>query len=57
MQMLQDGVYATAPEKPLRMTGTPEACRVRYHHKYIMHLISFLYILLLLLLSFREPVN
>ena len=28
MQMLQDGPYATAPEKPLRMTGSPEACRV-----------------------------
>ena len=26
--MLQDGPYATAPEKPLRMTGSPEACRV-----------------------------
>ena len=30
MQMLQDGPYATAPEKPLRMTGSPEACRVSY---------------------------
>jgi len=28
MQMLQDGPYATAPEKPLRMTGTTESCRV-----------------------------
>ena len=28
MQMLQDGQYATTPEKPLRMTGTPESCRV-----------------------------
>ena len=28
MQMLQDGPYATAPEKPLRMTGSPESCRV-----------------------------
>ncbi|XP_065917318.1 far upstream element-binding protein 3-like isoform X4 [Dysidea avara] len=27
MQMLQDGVYSTAPEKPLRMTGNPESCR------------------------------
>ena len=28
MQMIQDGQYANAPEKPLRMTGTAEACRV-----------------------------
>ena len=28
MQMLQDGQYANTPEKPLRMTGTPESCRV-----------------------------
>lgn len=27
MQMIQDGQYANAPEKPLRMTGTAEACR------------------------------
>jgi hypothetical protein len=29
MQMIQDGQYANAPDKPLRMTGTAEACRVR----------------------------
>ena len=28
MQMIQDGQYANAPEKPLRMTGTAESCRV-----------------------------
>ena len=31
MQMIQDGQYANAPEKPLRMTGTAEACRVCLH--------------------------
>ena len=30
MQMIQDGQYANAPEKPLRMTGTAESCRVGY---------------------------
>lgn len=35
MQMLQDGPYATAPEKPLRMTGSTESCRVRiFVYKY-----------------------
>ena len=28
MQMIQDGQYANAPDKPLRMTGTAESCRV-----------------------------
>lgn len=29
MQMIQDGPYANAPEKPLRMSGLPECCEVR----------------------------
>ena len=29
MQMIQDGPYANAPEKPLRMTGFPENCKVQ----------------------------
>ena len=29
MQMIQDGQYANSPEKPLRMTGLPESCKVR----------------------------
>ena len=28
MQMIQDGQFANAPEKPLRMTGLPESCKV-----------------------------
>jgi len=28
MQMIQDGVYANAGEKPLRMTGNVESCKV-----------------------------
>ena len=28
MQMIQDGPYANTPEKPLRMTGAPENCKV-----------------------------
>ena len=28
MQMIQDGPYASTPEKPLRMTGFPENCKV-----------------------------
>ena len=28
MQMIQDGPYANTPEKPLRMTGLPESCKV-----------------------------
>ena len=28
MQMIQDGPFANAPEKPLRMTGSAESCRV-----------------------------
>ena len=28
MQMIQDGQYASAPEKPLRMTGSRMACQV-----------------------------
>ena len=31
MQMIQDGPYASAPEKPLRMSGGPESCRVCYY--------------------------
>ena len=34
MQMIQDGQYANAPEKPLRMTGTAESCRVSAHTQY-----------------------
>eukprot|EP00731_Ephydatia_muelleri_P024181 Em0016g452a len=29
MQMIQDGQYASAPEKPLRMTGSRMACQAR----------------------------
>ena len=29
MQMIQDGPYANTPEKPLRMTGGAENCKVR----------------------------
>ena len=29
MQMIQDGPYASAPEKPLRMTGFADNCKVR----------------------------
>ena len=29
MQMIQDGQFSNAPEKPLRMTGMPESCKVR----------------------------
>ena len=28
MQMIQDGPFASAPEKPLRMTGFPNNCKV-----------------------------
>ena len=28
MQMIQDGPFANTPEKPLRMTGFPENCKV-----------------------------
>ena len=28
MQMIQDGQFTNAPEKPLRMTGLPESCKV-----------------------------
>ncbi len=28
MQMIQDGQFANAPEKPLRMTGSPDSCKV-----------------------------
>lgn len=28
MQMIQDGPYASTPEKPLRMTGFSENCKV-----------------------------
>ena len=28
MQMIQDGEFTSAAEKPLRMTGTAESCRV-----------------------------
>ena len=28
MQMIQDGPYSTAPEKPLRMTGFADNCKV-----------------------------
>jgi len=45
MQMLQDGVYATAPEKPLRMTGSPEACRVSYHNKQFSAFIYWVYVI------------
>ena len=31
MQMIQDGQYASTPEKPLRMTGLPENCKVCYN--------------------------
>ena len=30
MQMIQDGPFASAPDKPLRMTGFPENCKVMY---------------------------
>ncbi len=30
MQMIQDGAYTNASDKPLRMTGTVESCRVRF---------------------------
>ena len=30
MQMIQDGPFASAPDKPLRMTGFPENCKVSY---------------------------
>ena len=29
MQMIQDGPYSSAPEKPLRMTGFADNCKVR----------------------------
>ena len=35
MQMIQDGPYASAPEKPLRMTGFPENCKVLYISVYL----------------------
>lgn len=38
MQMLQDGPYATAPEKPLRMTGSPESCRVSEDLAFIKYI-------------------
>ena len=34
MQMIQDGPYAATPEKPLRMTGFPENCKVNNTHTY-----------------------
>ena len=33
MQMIQDGPYANSPEKPLRMTGAPDSCRVSVLHE------------------------
>ena len=30
MQMIQDGPFASAPDKPLRMTGFPENCKVMF---------------------------
>ena len=32
MQMIQDGPFANTPEKPLRMTGFPENCKVCSPH-------------------------
>lgn len=34
MQMIQDGQFANAPEKPLRMTGLPESCKVGMHFSF-----------------------
>lgn len=32
MQMIQDGPFASAPEKPLRMTGSLMNCKVSAYH-------------------------
>ena len=37
MQMIQDGQYASTPEKPLRMTGLPENCKVCYTSAWYMY--------------------
>ena len=36
MQMIQDGPYAATPEKPLRMTGFPENCKVNTTHTHTL---------------------
>lgn len=34
MVMIQDGPYQNAPEKPLRITGDPQKCQVRFSVAY-----------------------
>ena len=55
MQMIQDGQYASTPEKPLRMTGAPESCKV-----WLYSLASRLLLSLGIVYVFglyRKPVN
>ena len=42
MQMIQDGPYAATPEKPLRMTGFPENCKVNTTHTHTHTYIPFI---------------
>ena len=41
MQMIQDGPYSTTPEKPLRMTGFPENCRVSTSIFVVKHIDNY----------------
>ena len=55
MQMIQEGIYANAPEKPLKMIGSPQAIlkakvnhldHLTYHIWLSQHNLFFIFILI-----------